>query len=59
MFDHKLAAISELCKLVFCFTEWMYTCMSVLYAHCCSVEEHDIPAHILKTIFGLRASVIF
>ena len=22
-------------------------------------EEHDIPSHILKTIFGLRASVIF
>ena len=22
-------------------------------------EEHDIPSHILKTIFGLHASVIF
>ena len=22
-------------------------------------EEHDIPSQILKTIFGLRASVIF
>ena len=22
-------------------------------------EEHDIPSHILKTIFGLRASIIF
>ena len=22
-------------------------------------EEHDIPSHILKTIFGLHASIIF
>ena len=22
-------------------------------------EEHDIPSHILKTVFGLHASIIF